>query len=278
MNGTRLFHDIVGSAEKPALVALHGGPGFDHTTLRPFFDRFADMVRVVYVDQRGNGRSTGSRPESWTLAQWGDDVKVLCNRLAIKRPIVMGQSFGGFVAQSYAIRHPGHAAALILASTAARMDMADRARRIERAGGPAARAVAERMWSVADESSFAEYARVVLPLYATLDSTPGAAAKVIRRLDVAGHFYRAPAGEIHRFDFRRQLAGVDCPALVLTGGAGDLMTPPEAARELADALPPGHARFERLDHCRHGVFRDDPAAAEALIRSFIADVLARERP
>jgi proline iminopeptidase len=276
VNGARLFVEVVGSDSKPALIALHGGPGFDHTTLRPFFDRFADLVRVVYLDQRGNGRSTGSPPESWTLAQWGDDVKVLCDRLAIERPIVMGQSFGGFVAQSYAIRHSGHPRALLLLSTAARMDLADRAQRIEQAGGPAARAAAERMWRDGTEESFADYARVVLPLYATMDPTTGPASKVIRRLDVAGHFYRAPAGEIRHFDFRAGLAALRCPALVLTGGAGDLITPPEAAREIADAMSPGLARYECLEHCRHGVFRDDPAVAEAIIRSFLADVLARE--
>jgi pimeloyl-ACP methyl ester carboxylesterase len=82
----------------------------------------ADIVQVVYFDQRGNGRSTGGGPETWNLAQWGDDVKGLCEALGIDKPIVYGGSFGGFVAQSYATRHPDHPAKLILASTAARVD------------------------------------------------------------------------------------------------------------------------------------------------------------
>lgn len=284
VNGTRLFVDFAGrpsdltgvaDRKKPTLVALHGGPGFDHMTLRPFFDRFADIVQVLYVDQRGNGRSIGSSPETWNLAQWGDDVRGLCDRLGIDRPIVFGNSFGGFVAQAYAIRHPEHPAALILSSTAARMDLADRARRIEQAGGAAARAAAARMWDVADEPSMTEYARVVLPLYVTPGGDPAANGQVIRRHDVAAHFYRAPNGEVRHFDFRPQLAQLRCPVLVLSGGPGDLITPPDAAQELVAALPPGLARYECLPHCRHGVFRDDPDAAESILRSFIAKSVPR---
>jgi len=73
----RIYFDTVGSqlalapesvSERPTLIVLHGGPGFDHTTLRPYFDRFADTHQVLYLDHRGNGRSTGE-PETWNLAQ-----------------------------------------------------------------------------------------------------------------------------------------------------------------------------------------------------------------
>ena len=77
-------------------------------------------------------------------------------------------------------------------------------------------------------------------------------------------------------DFRADLRKVLCPTLVLTGGSGDLITPPEAAREIADALPPDLMRFECLAHCRHGVFRDDPEMTDGIVRSFIAEVEARE--
>ena len=50
-----------------------------------------------------------------------DDVVALCEALGIERPVVLGQSFGGFVAQRYAARHPGHPSAIVLSSTAARV-------------------------------------------------------------------------------------------------------------------------------------------------------------
>ena len=132
VNGARIFFDTVGPklgidgermAERPTLIVMHGGPGFDHSTMRPYFDRFADTHQVVYIDHRGNGRSTGD-PDSWTLAQWGEDVKAFCDALGIEKPIVYGNSFGGMVAMAYAARYPGHPAKLILSSTAARMNFA----------------------------------------------------------------------------------------------------------------------------------------------------------
>jgi proline iminopeptidase len=61
---------------------LHGGPGFDHSGFRPWFDRFADQVQVIYVDHRGNGRSGGA-PETWTLDPWADDVRALSDALGL---------------------------------------------------------------------------------------------------------------------------------------------------------------------------------------------------
>jgi len=119
VNGARIFFDVAGATlspgpdgpvPRPALLVLHGGPGFDHWAMRDYFDRFADQLQVVYLDHRGNGRSrggNGSDPTLWNLAQWGDDIAAFCDALGLVRPIVLGQSFGGMVAQSYAARHPG---------------------------------------------------------------------------------------------------------------------------------------------------------------------------
>jgi len=285
VKGTRLFFDVVGGkldvapdglVEKPTLIALHGGPGLDHLLLRSFFDRFADIAQVVYFDLRGNGRSVGSSPETWTLAQWGDDIRDLCDQLGIERPIVMGNSFGGFVAQSYATRHPSHPGGLILSSTAARTDLDAAADRFERAGGAAARAAMEQVFTVGDAESYVDFGRLVAPLFVNLGGQDKWAAHTIRRYDVVGHFHRPPHGEIRLFDFRQALATVQCRTLVLSGGPGDLMFPPEMAHEIVDALPPNLTRLECLAHCRHGVFRDDPIATKAIVRSFLAEVAAHE--
>jgi proline iminopeptidase len=125
----RLFFDVEGSKlapegpvmrEKPTLLCLHGGPGLDHSAFRPGLSPLADMAQVVYLDQRGHGRSERSEPARWSLAEWADDVVAFCEILKIEQPIVLGSSFGGYVAMAYAIRHPDHASKLILISTSAR--------------------------------------------------------------------------------------------------------------------------------------------------------------
>ena len=73
--GVRLFVDIEGTGlvpdgphmrEKPTLVLLHGGPGYDHSGFKPLFSQLADIAQIVYVDHRGHGRSD-PRPASAEL-------------------------------------------------------------------------------------------------------------------------------------------------------------------------------------------------------------------
>ena len=104
VNGVRLYFDVEGAGlvpdgprmrAKPTVVLLHGGPGFDHSIYKPAFSSLADGAQVVFLDHRGNGRSEAGPPESWTLAQWGDDVRAFCDALGIERPIVYGPRSAG---------------------------------------------------------------------------------------------------------------------------------------------------------------------------------------
>ena len=282
VGGQRIFFDTVGSGlapdkdrmrEKPVLIILHGGPGFDHSGLRPGFDAFADIAQVIYLDHRGNGRSVPSDPSTWTLAQWGDDIAAFCAVLGITRPIVLGQSFGGMVAQSYATRHPGHAGALILSSTAARMDFDFTLGWFRDKGGEAVHSVAERFWNVGDDAAFDAYLKVCMPLYNTTQPADGqgARARAITRPEVFRHF-SLPGREIRQMDFRPQLKRIGCPVLVLAGGM-DPITPLHLSQEIFDALQPGVGAFTSFPHCGHGAFRDDPVSVHARIRAFIDAVL-----
>jgi len=278
VNGARLFFDVAGSGlaidgarmrEKPALIVMHGGPGFDHSTMRPYFDRFADSHQVIYFDHRGNGRSGGGE-ETWNLAQWGDDVKGLCDVLGIEKPVVFGQSFGGMVAIAYATRHPGHASKVVFSSTAARMHFEETFAILESRGGKEARAVAERFWKAPDDKAFADYMRVCMPLY-NPPGTPAAGQaearqRALMRPEVTRFF---SLGEMLTMDARADLARVSCPALVLAGGY-DPITPVSCAREIYDALAPDRRRLEVFDAAGHGIYRDEPERAEKLLREFFA--------
>jgi len=278
VNGQRLFFDVVGSKlaidgermrEKPTFIVLHGGPGFDHSGLRPGFDAFADVAQVIYIDHRGNGRSVPSDPATWTLDQWGDDIHGFCVALGIDKPIVLGQSFGGMVAQAYATRHPEHPRGLVLSSTSACMDFDASLKMFEAKGGPEALEVAERFWRVGDDGVFAEYMRLCMPLYNTTVSPDGTAARAraIQRTEVYRHF-SLPGCEIRRMDFRSLLRNVQCPVLVLAGRE-DPITPVACSEQISGSLPPGLARLIVYEDCGHGAFRDDPTRVYADIRSFV---------
>ncbi|MEM8755123.1 MAG: alpha/beta fold hydrolase, partial [Pseudomonadota bacterium] len=174
VNGVKIWFDVEGAGlvpdgeamrKKPTLIALHGGPGADHSIYKPQFSAFADVAQVVYLDHRGNGRSDQAGPETWNLAQWGDDVRAFCEALGIEKPVVYGASFGGFVAQAYATRHPDHVGKLILASTAARFDFDAMIAAFGRIGGDEAREAAADYWLNPTVPSRRRYAEICVPLY-----------------------------------------------------------------------------------------------------------------
>ena len=273
--GVRLFVDIEGVGlvpdgpamrAKPTLVLLHGGPGYDHSGFKPLFSRLADLAQIVYVDHRGHGRSDRRPREEWTLDTFADDVVRLCDALGIDQPIVLGQSFGGFVAQRYLARHPSHPGRVILSSTSYHFGLGRKLAMFGRLGGPQARAVAEAFWTNPDAATWDEYNRVCKRHYNTTPQPQDAGERTVFNTEI---LFASIAGEQRTMDLRPGLARAQCPVLVMAGDADPVM-PIEDAQEIAAALPPRWVTFERFAGVGHGAWRDDPEAAFAVLRRFIA--------
>jgi proline iminopeptidase len=277
--GVRLFVDIEGPGlvpdgaamrERPTLICMHGGPGFDHSAFKPAFSQLADIAQIVYYDHRGHGRSDERPREEWTLDTWADDIVRLCEALGIVRPVVLGQSFGGFVAQRYIARHPGHAGKVILSSTSHHMGLERKLAMFEQRGGPVhgrqARALAEAFWTAPTPASWAAYWSGCRKLYNTTEPRdPDAAGRGLMREEILLHFV---AGEKQGLDLLPGLARAQCPVLVLAG-EDDPVCPLDDAREIAAALPAAHSRLVSFPGVGHGAWRDDPQAAFAVLREFI---------
>ena len=282
VNGVRLFFDVEGAKlvpdgpvmrEKPTLLLLHGGPGFDHSIYRPAYSALADIAQVIFLDHRGNGRSQDGPSEAWNLAQWGDDVRAFCDVLGIVNPIVLGASFGGMVALAYATRHPAHPCKLVLISTEA-AGGTYRDRRVElfeRFGGPEVGALARRRFLEVqghiDQASLDAWRRLAFPLYTRTPRDPDMARRAVSRSEVQ-HWFTKPGGESHTFNMFPDLGHIQCPTLVL-GGEDDPMLPIECQADIAAALPAHLVRFERFADCGHAVVPDAPERAMAVIRDFI---------
>jgi pimeloyl-ACP methyl ester carboxylesterase len=275
-DGVRLFFDVDGAQwvpdgprlkERPIILLLHGGPGFDHSSYKPgFAAALGDAAQLIYLDHRGQGRSDRDVPARWNLARWADDVRAFCDALGIGRPIVFGNSFGGMVAMAYAARHPEHPAKLILSSTATAMHWERMYAKFEQLGGPEVRAIAETFWTAPSPQTLGPYIARAMPLYQRTPRDPDVLARTSFSLDVLFHF---AAGEQLTMDLRPGLAKIACPTLVL-GGEDDPVTPIACQEDIVAALPPGLGRFERFAGCGHGPYRDDPARAFAVIREFVA--------
>jgi pimeloyl-ACP methyl ester carboxylesterase len=284
VGGTRLFFDVEGTKlepdgaamrEKPALLCLHGGPGLDHSAFRPSFAPLAQIAQLIYLDQRGHGRSERSDPAHWSLERWAEDVREFCEALGIEFPIVLGTSFGGYVAMAYAIRYPKHPRALILMSTSARGTgnpprRQNVLRAFERRGGVEARDAVQRVFDERTPEAYTAFGRICGPLYNRQPPEPDVPKRTVRNHDILPYFER-PGGEGVIFDLTRELDRIECPMLVMGGGL-DPMTPLEEQEWIVNSVKPGLAQLLRFPDCGHGILRDDSAGVVKAISDFIAQL------
>jgi proline iminopeptidase len=235
--------------------------------MKPDFNPLAEVAQLVYYDHRGQGRSDPDKSDNWHLDQWADDLRGLVDTLGIETPIVLGLSFGGFVAQNYAVRHPDRLHKLILASTVARMVPQRVFEAFGRFGGDSARIAAEDFWNGPSTENTAAYMRECLPLYTRTERDRDAEQRSIWTQAVIEHFSK-PGGENWTFDYREKLAAIACPTLVMAGEI-DPITPIAMVKEMATYIPDAMRQLEVFADCGHGVHRDDPRAFEVMKKFII---------
>ena len=141
---------------------------------------------------------------------------------------MLGASFGGMVAISYATRHPEHPSKLVLISTEA-AGGSHRDRRValfERFGGAEVGALARRRFleeeGHPDLASIDAWRRLAMPHYTRIPRDPDMAHRAVNRFEVLQWFTR-PGGESRSFNMLGDLHRIQCRTLVL-GGEDDLST------------------------------------------------------
>jgi proline-specific peptidase len=265
VEGAKLRPDGAKMREVPTVVLLHGGPGFDHSTFKPHFSRLAEVAQVIYLDHRGNGRSDRGDPGKWNLPQWGDDVRAFCEALEIAHPIVLGLSFGGMVAMSYATRHPEHPAKLVLSSTAARTSYDRSLAMFEKLGGAEVREAARRFFEDPNPKTGPEFQRVCMPMYNRTPQPAEASKRTIMNFELIFGFFRK---ESRSFNFIPSLKMIKCPTLICAGKM-DPITPLADSEDIAAAMAPGIARLEVFENAGHGAHRDEPDRFFKVLNEFI---------
>ena len=114
--GAIVYYEAIG--EGRPLIVLHGGPGSPHGYFLPYLLPLAKHHRLVFVDERGSGRSERlTNFKGYTLDNMACDANAVRRALGLETVDVMGHSFGGILAQAYAIKYPSTVRRLILADT-----------------------------------------------------------------------------------------------------------------------------------------------------------------
>lgn len=115
-NGLMIYYKTLGRGEP--LLIVHGGPGASHDYFLPYLLPLARHHRLVFIDERGSGRSQKlENPSTYTVDNMVEDVETVRQALNLGKISLLGHSYGGALAQAYALKYQRNLSHLILAST-----------------------------------------------------------------------------------------------------------------------------------------------------------------
>ena len=254
------------------MLVLHGGLGWDHTYLRPWLDPLGNQVELIFYDQRGNGRS--AEPEDWgavTHQTWTEDADRLREYLGFERVLLFGHSYGGFLAQEYALRYPERVLGLILCSTAPAMDYAETA-----VAAAQARATPEQFQTLLggmaapfpDDAALRDFSLMLIPIYCHGPVPQGLQESFASMHYRAAAFNRSFFGCLPHFNTTTRLDEITAPTLIL-GGSDDWLGPPAQTTERLHAGIPGSERV-LFEHSGHDPFAEEPERFVAVVSKWLS--------
>jgi proline iminopeptidase len=283
VNGTRLWVETEGTGEP--LLLLAGGPANSHLTFHPYFSALADRCQVIYLDYRGRGKS--ERPARWsdiTFDQDVADIEGVREALGLERLSIYGFSYGGMVAQAYALRHPARVARLVLANTVHSPEMWQRNHEnINREIANQFPEIWDRILALradghrSNDAEVQELYRVHVPLVRFYD--PSNAARLLAEPGSRNpELYRAFAGDDIEFflggevarlpDFRPRLKELRMPLLILAGRY-DRALYPACQLEFKRYAP--QAEFVWMERSGSFAHIEEPEALFAVLRRFLGE-------
>ena len=267
LDGLRLHYECDGDG--PPLLVLHGGLGLDHQLYRRTLAPLAADFRLIFVDQRGNGRSFPVDLGSLTMEQLADDAVALADQLGHERFSVLGHSYGGFVAQELALRHPNRLDGLVLVDTTPGQlgDGEDPAE--DQGPPPPPEVVAMMATAPRDDAEMEAGMSALLPAYFHRPERVDLAAVK------AGTIFRA-AAMVRGFEVLAswssvdRLGHIDVPTLVVAG-RHDVITSFPQAHRIASRIP--GATVVIFDESGHFPWIEEPDRFWSTLRTWYADAV-----
>ena len=115
-HGVMIYYAAMGRGAP--LMIVHGGPGASHDYFLPYLLPLARHNRLIFIDERGSGKSEKlEEPSGYTVENMVEDVEAVRQGLKLGKISLLGHSFGGVLAQAYALKYQKNLTHLILCST-----------------------------------------------------------------------------------------------------------------------------------------------------------------
>ena len=248
---------------------MHGGLGLDHTTLKPWLDPFSKDFSLIYYDHRGNGRSARPPFETLSHKNFVEDAEELRKLLGFHKFILLGHSYGSFIALEYAIRYSQNLSHLILVGTAASYEFLEPCRKnaLQRLKDynldtNENREVVER-WingEIRDHDEFMRFGE----LYNQISSPhPDRSTETIFDHQTFNYTIK---NCLLKYDLRNELDNINVPTLIING-RNDWDTPIEHAFLVHKGIK--NSTFVAFENSEHEPFADEEEAFIKTIKEWI---------
>jgi proline iminopeptidase len=114
--GVLIYYQTLGQGAP--LLIVHGGPGASHDYFLPYLLPLARHHKLIFIDERGSGKSEKlDDPSGYTVENMVEDTEAVRQGLSLGRISLLGHSYGGVLAQAYALKYQANLTHLILCST-----------------------------------------------------------------------------------------------------------------------------------------------------------------
>jgi len=286
----QLYHFSAGKGRN--ILVVHGGPGYPYSKPWAGLEPLTQNYQFHYYDQRGCGQST--RPiDKFTSTNYYENMTTLEKTLGIgaqladierirqvlgeEKLIIIGHSWGGFLASLYAAEFPEHVEAAILIAPADALVMPQE-------GGGLFEEVRKRL-PEGMQKDYAAYLKEYLNFGNIFSKSE---ADLVGLNEAFAKYYMAVAktsmpeqGKAggwmvqamymsmgQRHDYRAALKPVNTPVLVIHGGKD--LQPEKASRMYAQAFP--NAEFKVIGNASHFAFSEQPEEFAAAVGGFLSKI------
>jgi proline-specific peptidase len=276
--GHETWFRSVGDGPGLPLLCLHGGPGSTHLGLTPL-EALADERRVILYDQLGSGNSSKpSDPSLWTVELFLAELANVREALGLDRVHILGHSWGGQLAQEYALTQPEGLAGLVLSSTLSNAALwREESLRLRAALPPEIRDPLDAH-ETAGTTDDPEYEAAIFEFLhrhlCRLDPWPPIVEEAIRATNLEvyntmwGPSEAHPTGVLAGWDVTSRLGEIRVPTLVLCGRYDEAT--PLQAETIARGLP--DAELVIFEESAHLAPIEEPDRYLATVRAFLARI------
>ena len=270
VNDTELYYEEHGSGD-PFLV-MHGGLGMDHAYFRPAIDPLGDILKLIFYDHRGGGRSGRPPINTITYEQLADDADALREILGYNKIGVIGHSAGGFVALNYAIRHPKNISYLILMDASPAFDYMEEMMENVMRKNPTPEMI-ETLNAPVDPTieGFREQFKILNPLYfydynSEMEKMVN---EVLNKMILNPETTALNEILLPKYNVSSLLTKIEVPTLILVG-KDDFICPPSQAQRMHDAIP--NSELFIFEKCGHYPFYEVPDEFFSVVRDWFKRV------